>query len=131
TSAAIARGVIAMAHHLDLRVIAEGVETEAQYAFLRRSLCDEFQGYYFGRPAPFNELVELLLQNECRVALPLFSGGTGAERALLLLDDEPNILNALVRLFRRDGYRVLTAQDPAQAFHILATNEVQVIISDQ
>src|SRR5690606_21979707 len=74
TSAAIARGVIAMAHHLDLGVIAEGVETEAQYTFLRRSLCDEFQGYFFERPAPFDELVEQLLQNECRVALPRFSG---------------------------------------------------------
>ena len=48
--AAISRAIIAMAHALRLRVVAEGVETEAQLAFLRKHGCDEIQGYHFARP---------------------------------------------------------------------------------
>ncbi len=50
-SAAIAKTIIAMAHNLNLRVIAEGVETEGQLSCLRAHGCDEMQGFYFSRPA--------------------------------------------------------------------------------
>jgi len=48
--AIITRTIIAMAHNLRLKAVAEGVETEAQLAFLREYGCDEMQGYYFSRP---------------------------------------------------------------------------------
>lgn len=128
--AAIAQGIISMAHHLGLQVIAEGVETESQLSFLKRCHCDEFQGYLFARPMPFNELSATLSENGCRFA-PQPSDAHKAERVLLLVDDEPNILNALTRLLRRDGYRILTANNAAQAFELLANHPVQVIVSDQ
>jgi EAL domain-containing protein (putative c-di-GMP-specific phosphodiesterase class I) len=54
--AAIVRTIIALGHNLGLKVIAEGVETQAQLEFLRRNDCDEVQGYCFSKPIPAEEL---------------------------------------------------------------------------
>jgi len=58
--ATITRTIIAMAHNLRLKVIAEGVETEAQLDFLRQNGCDEMQGYYFSRPLAEDAFLALL-----------------------------------------------------------------------
>jgi diguanylate cyclase (GGDEF)-like protein/PAS domain S-box-containing protein len=60
--AAITQAIIAMAHGLKLRVVAEGVETGEQLSFLRAHGCDEMQGYYFSKPLPEHEFF-LLAQN--------------------------------------------------------------------
>jgi diguanylate cyclase (GGDEF)-like protein/PAS domain S-box-containing protein len=57
---AVATAVISLGHGLNLRVIAEGVETKAQMEFLRDNNCDEAQGYLFSEPIPPNEMEELL-----------------------------------------------------------------------
>jgi len=56
----IVKSIINMAHSIDLRVVAEGVETETQLIFLRDHGCDYIQGYYFSRPLPEKEFEELL-----------------------------------------------------------------------
>jgi diguanylate cyclase (GGDEF)-like protein/PAS domain S-box-containing protein len=126
--AAIVRSVIALGHSLDFRVVAEGVETDAQLAYLRRYNCDEAQGYHLSRPLDPEALAELLAQGAAQAELPPAAAPNGT---LLLLDDEPNIVSALVRLLRRDGYRILTANTAEEAFALLAINDVQVVISDQ
>jgi diguanylate cyclase (GGDEF)-like protein/PAS domain S-box-containing protein len=59
---AICRAVIALAHSLKLRVIAEGVENDAQLAFLRDNGCDVIQGYIVSRPLPADAFAQLVRQ---------------------------------------------------------------------
>lgn len=59
--AAIVTAIIAMAHSLGFKVIAEGVETKAQLKFLCEHDCDEIQGYYFSRVLPVKEATHFLL----------------------------------------------------------------------
>ncbi|MEO6353911.1 MAG: EAL domain-containing protein [Burkholderiaceae bacterium] len=56
---AIAMAVISLGHQLNLKVIAEGVETERQLAFLRDNECDEMQGYYFSKPVSADAIAAL------------------------------------------------------------------------
>jgi diguanylate cyclase (GGDEF)-like protein len=66
--AAIARAVIQLGHALDLRVIAEGVETESQLQFLRENGCDEIQGYIYARPLD-PEALRHMLASGARLAV--------------------------------------------------------------
>ncbi len=59
-SAPIVVAIIALAHSLDLSVVAEGVETEAQWKFLHDQECNECQGYLFGKPVPVADFTALL-----------------------------------------------------------------------
>jgi diguanylate cyclase (GGDEF)-like protein/PAS domain S-box-containing protein len=65
---AITQAIIAMARTLQLTVIAEGVETAAQFNFLRSRGCDEVQGYYFSPPLPFPEATAFLMESAARIS---------------------------------------------------------------
>ncbi len=79
--ATITTAIINLAHNIGLKVIAEGVETEEQLAYLREKVFDEAQGYYFGRPLPANEFTRLLEREESLLDAESLSvhrnGGTG------------------------------------------------------
>jgi response regulator RpfG family c-di-GMP phosphodiesterase len=121
--------VISLGHSLDFRIIAEGVETEGQLAYLRRYQCDEAQGFHLSQPLLPEQFAALLEQEKSRQPAQRAEAHRGG--TLLLLDDEPNVLSALVRLLRRDGYHILLAHNAQEAFSLLATHEVQVVVSDQ
>ena len=127
--AAIAKTIISMAHSLGIKVVAEGVETEEQCNFLRRNMCDEMQGFFFSRPLPKAE-IDVLLRNGCRLPDHVFDVKPSS-RTLMLVDDESNILAALKRLLRRDGYQILTANSGEEGLALLEDNAVDVIVSDQ
>jgi EAL domain-containing protein (putative c-di-GMP-specific phosphodiesterase class I) len=58
--AAITTAIIGMAKNLNIKVIAEGVENEAQMSFLRAHQCDEIQGYYFSKPLAVDKVADKL-----------------------------------------------------------------------
>ncbi len=66
-NAAIAKAIIQMAHQLNLQVIAEGVETEAELNFIQKHGCDDFQGYFVSPPVPPEKFKELLLENRRQI----------------------------------------------------------------
>lgn len=61
---AITRAIIAMAHGMNIKVVAEGVENKEQVDFLRTHDCDVFQGYYYARPMIFSKLLKLKDEHE-------------------------------------------------------------------
>ena len=70
----ITRAIIQMAHSLNLKVIAEGVEAPEELGFLCQHHCDEIQGYFFCRPVPPEELEKLLLTGR-RLQIPALVDG--------------------------------------------------------
>lgn len=129
TDTVIVKVIISMAHGLGLKVIAEGVETEAQCEIMRSNVCDEVQGYFFSRPVDAAAVERLLVDGFHLPAHLLRFRKT--QRTLLLVDDEPNVVASLKRLLRRDGYDILSANSGAEGLEVLSVNKVDVIISDQ
>ncbi|MBC7917252.1 MAG: EAL domain-containing protein [Rhodoferax sp.] len=127
--ASITRAIISMAHSLNLTLVAEGVETDAQLSILVAAQCETVQGYLIGRPMTADEALNKLASGWSLPA-ELLNRPTRL-RTLLLVDDEESILLALKRLLRREGYRILTANSGSEGLELLAKNDVDVIVSDQ
>ena len=68
---AIVRSIIVMAHNLGLQVIAEGVETAAQAAFLRAEKCEELQGYFYAKPLAASDFETFLRSNRAMAVEPI------------------------------------------------------------
>lgn len=125
----VTRAIINLAHELRLQVLAEGVETEGELALLSSYGCDMMQGYLFSRPLPVAAF-ETLLGAGQRVP-PHLLRARERRRTLLIVDDEANIVTALRRLLRRDGYEIVTAGSGEEGLRRLAEQPVDVILSDQ
>ena len=124
----LTRAIINMAHSLQMKVLADGVETTGQLTLLIANGCDRIQGPVLAEPADADGLARMLADKVC---LPAHLLTRRRERTLLLVDDEPNIVSALRRLFRREGYRIVTASSGAEGLQRMAEYEVDVVLSDQ
>jgi CheY-like chemotaxis protein len=127
--AAITRSIISLAHSLNLKVIAEGVSSEAQLAYLQRHRCDEIQGYYFSEPITAQAFARM--QQQGKTLSHRADPEAIVRQTLLILDDDPEVVAALKHLLRHDDYHILSALRPAEAFELLALHQVQVVICDQ
>lgn len=67
---AIVKAIVSVAHSLNIKVVAEGVETEEQLQVLHTHGCDEWQGFAFLRPTPLNELAKILINDPSNLARP-------------------------------------------------------------
>jgi diguanylate cyclase (GGDEF)-like protein len=124
---AICRAVIAMARHLRLETVAEGVESPGQLALLAKAQCDTIQGYFFSPPVTGAACLQMMANG---FTVPLYQPKS-YQRTLLLVDNTPTVLASVRRVLWGAGYRLLTASDAAEAFELLATNEVGVVVADQ
>ena len=66
----IVTAVVKMAKAVDIHTLSEGVETEEQFAFLRDIGCEKVQGYYFGKPMPYEAAMENLREQGIRIEIP-------------------------------------------------------------
>jgi diguanylate cyclase (GGDEF)-like protein len=127
--AAIAQAIIRLGHTLHFKVIAEGVETEAQRSFLALHGCDEIQGYFVCTPVPAAQITDILTGKQV-LQRPVSAADSG-ERSLLLVDTDENVLAALKRLLRPDGYRIFAEGDAQKACEVLRAHRIGVIVADQ
>lgn len=125
----VTRAIITMAQGLQMKVLAEGVETEGELSLLAANRCDLIQGHCFSAALPADAFA-LLLQEGRRLP-DRFVTRARSSRTLLLVDDEEHILASLKRLLRRDGYTIVTACGAAEGLKRLAECDVDVIVSDQ
>jgi len=122
--ASITRAVITMAHHLKLKVVAEGVETEGQLALLISHQCDVIQGYFFSRPVPA-EAMEVLWREDRRLPTQLLKSGTRKPMALFVGVEG---LDEVMAQLERDGYRVCVAPEGESARQWFSGNLADVLV---
>lgn len=122
--ASITRAVITMAHHLKLKVVAEGVETPEQLALLISHQCDVIQGYFFSRPLPADEMTGLLLADQ---RLPSNHLNTGSRKPMALFVAVSGF-DEVISWLGREGHRVCVVPDLAGATQWLSGNLVDVLV---
>ncbi|MDO8208079.1 MAG: EAL domain-containing protein [Gallionella sp.] len=127
-AAEIASAIIGLAHRMNLRVIAEGVETEAQLAYLLEKDSDEIQGFHFSKALSPNEVSDMLRSGK---SLPCAQKASARVRILLIVDDDPASLIDVEHALQGEDYLIITAGNMHAGMASLALNHVQVILGVQ
>jgi diguanylate cyclase (GGDEF)-like protein/PAS domain S-box-containing protein len=141
--AAITTAIISMAKSLNLKVIAEGVEDEAQMSFLRKNRCDEIQGYYFAKPLAVDKVADKLRGNVAEtpavrqpvgnnhdnksneVSVSLMSIGLA-----LLVSADPSIIQQFSLALRELSISPDACQDAPSAALLLKRRKFDAVIVD-
>ncbi|SFA78254.1 PAS domain S-box-containing protein [Cohnella sp. OV330] len=121
--AMIIKTIIAMAHHLNLNVIAEGVEKPEHLIFLQQNLCDEAQGYLFSRPVP----AEALMQNFQHINGVVASLGIKAgltDQMLMREQARATRRNLETTLRKQQGVTMKFKKEKEQFVHTLCEGEL-------
>jgi diguanylate cyclase (GGDEF)-like protein len=127
--AAITLAIINLAHTLDLEVVAEGVETEAQVNFLRSHGCDQMQGFYFAAPRTAADCTRALREDQ-RLSPPSAKDRDSAPSVLLVGGNEHELV-VISRALGPAGYRMLAANSAESAFDALSKHGFDIVICDQ
>ena len=133
---AIIKGVIAIAHGLGMKVVAEGVESEDQLTFLKNNFCDVVQGYLFTAPLQAHDFANFLRQHRDLVPSPgrgsweiqQVSGEEG--RRVLVVDDDPAIRGLVQRILLRSRFVVDVARDGGEAMEAIRKQHYTAVFLD-
>lgn len=129
----IVQGIITIAKGLGMTLTAEGIETEDQYAQLRRLSCDRGQGYYFAQPLQPDDLTGLL-QREALGGVIVGAGvttpGTASGPRVLVIDDDEHLRRLTSCALEMEGYEVIAAADGLAALQVLEHDAPNVILLD-
>lgn len=133
--AAIIKGVIAIAHGLGIKVVAEGVESEEQLAFLNEQGCDVAQGFLFSEPVPVAQFPNYIRQHRELVAGEVPSravehADSQERRRALVVDDDPAIRSLVERVLKRANFAVDGARDGEEAMELLERNTYSAVFLD-
>ena len=123
--AAITAAIISMAKSLRLKVIAEGVENEAQVSFLRAHQCDEIQGYYFSKPLATEQATDKLRSNPVHA----LSTSQGIGLALLVSADQVAI-QQLSHALQQSSISPDVCQEVPEAIRLLKYRKFDAVIVD-
>ncbi|DAB28682.1 MAG TPA: hypothetical protein CFH78_01015 [Sulfurimonas sp. UBA10385] len=126
--AAISQAIISMSHSMNLKTIAEGVETAEQFEFLRLRECDEIQGYYFSRPLPEADM-QKLLEGGTKVYSHLIADKV--DNQLLIISNDENAVELIINTLDSDDYNIFVASTYEKAMNLLALKHIEVVICDQ
>ncbi len=132
---AICAAVMAMAHALDLRVVAEGVETADQLDRLQMLGCDTAQGYFLGRPASASDIDDLLIvdaESSSGREHGAYGHGAGASRAerVMVVDDAADVRQLARVSLTAVGFEVAEASSGEAALVLISHFEPDCVVLD-
>ena len=144
--APIVSAIVAMARNLGLKVVAEGVETEAQRAYLERHWCDVYQGYLFAKPLPPVAFVERLrvaarltvkdddsrtaTSNELFDSHVVATPGDSENRRVLLIDDQRSVGELVAYMLAEDSVEVTIASTGSDGLALARAQPFDLVLLD-
>lgn len=114
--AAICAATISLAHDLGLEVVAEGVETEKQYEYLKLLDCDKFQGYHFCKPLPASEAEAYILAYNSNA---LFQTPPVSPIDILVIDDDKVTCELHKYILENLGHKPTAVLDPVAGLEMV------------